>query len=72
MNIDLWEQMLARQSAGLITPETMGGWSAYFSEFVRRQVNREMWEEINWWWSADESDLHALVEASLSDPIPNR
>jgi hypothetical protein len=71
MNIDLWEQMLARQSAGLITSETMRGWSAYFSEFVRRQVSQEMWEEINWWWSADESDLHALVEASLSSPIPN-
>ena len=66
MNIDLWEQMLARESAGLVKSETMRGWSSYFREFTQRNVNREIWEEIKWWWSAEESELHSLVERALA------
>jgi len=67
MNIDLWEQMLARESSGLVQPETMRGWDSYFTELTKRSLNQEIWEEIKWWWSADESDLHLLVEDALSD-----
>ena len=72
MNIDIWEQILERHNAGLLTPEEMLGWNEYYTEFTKRKMNQEIWNEIRWWWAGAGEPVIERVEAALSDPTPRR
>ena len=72
MNIDIWEQILERNNAGLLTPEEMLGWNEYYTEFTKRNMNQEIWNEISWWWTGAGEPVVERVEAVLSDPTPRR
>jgi hypothetical protein len=67
MNIDLWEQMIARKNDGLVQPETMTGWNEYFIEFTKRHLTLEMWNEISWWWPGGGEGVTEMVELALSE-----
>ncbi len=72
MNLDIWGQILERNNAGLLTPEEMLGWNEYFTDFTKRKMNQEIWNEISWWWPAAGEMVPERVEAILSDPTPRR
>ena len=68
MWIDLWEQMWARQTVGLIQPETMEGWDEYFGEWTKRVLTREIWEEIKWNYAIPgDNELTRKIETALLD-----
>lgn len=73
MHINNVEQLFARQSAGLVQSETVqeGWYDGFLTELVRRHLNREIWEDIKWWW-AEDSQIRSRVEAALSDSDSGR
>jgi hypothetical protein len=48
MFLDLWEQMTARESVGLLQPGTMAGWNDWFTLWTKKFLTPELWEELRW------------------------
>jgi len=65
MYLDIWERMHHREKEGLIQPQTIVGWNEYFAEWAKRNLTREVWEDIRWNWAT--SDFGDLVDAALAD-----
>jgi hypothetical protein len=64
--LDLWERMYAREVDGLIQRETVLGWHEYFTEWSKRYITPDIWEEIGWNWPGD-TGFYELVDAAVSD-----
>ena len=64
--IDLWERISDWEDSELIQRESMEPWHEYFSEWTKRHLTREIWEDIKWKYSGDPK-FRDRIESVLSD-----
>lgn len=62
--IDMWERFYDWDASGVIV-DNYGGWHEYFSEWTRRHVSRELWDDIKWQFT--NPGFNEQVEAALAD-----
>jgi len=63
--LDLWERASDWEGSALIEAETLAPWNVYFSEWTRRNLTREIWEDIKWQYP-EPSPFRDRVESALS------
>ncbi len=64
--IDLWERISDWEDSELIQRESMEPWHEYFSEWTKRHLTREIWEDIKWKYTGDPK-FRDRIESVLSD-----
>ncbi len=64
--IDLWERISDWEDSELIQRESMEPWHEYFSEWTKRHLTREIWEDIKWKYIGDPK-FRDRIESVLSD-----
>ena len=64
--IDLWERISDWEDSELIQRESMEPWHEYFSEWTKRHLTREIWEDIKWKYVGDPK-FRDRIESVLSD-----
>ena len=64
--IDLWERTSDWEDSELIQREHMEPWHEYFSEWTKRHLTREIWEDIKWKYPGN-SKFRDRIESVLSD-----
>ena len=63
--LDTWEKAIHAEEDGLIAHDDIEPWHDFYAEWVRRRLNRGLWDEIKWNWRSRE--LHERVESALAD-----
>jgi len=56
--LDEWERIYSRQEDGLIQPQNLDDWHAYFAAWADRQVSAEIWADIRWRYTAGSVGKH--------------
>ena len=46
--LDEWERIYSREDDGLIRPQNLDDWHAYFADWADRYVTAEIWADIRW------------------------
>jgi len=65
--IDLWERASDWEDSGLMERESMDPWHEYFSEWTKRHLTREVWDDIEWQYTGS-SQFRDRIESVLSAP----
>lgn len=70
ITLDIWDKGIMAEKDGLIAAADVKPWHLFYHTWVKRHMDRAMWEELKWNWESPE--LSARVEAALEemDPIP--
>jgi hypothetical protein len=63
--VDIWDKGIFAEIDGLISEQDMEGWHKFYHNWVRRHMDRKMWDELKWNWESPA--LSARVEAALAE-----
>ena len=51
--LDLWDQLLSRNSEGLVPDHEISGWDGFFEAWVRRNLSQSDWQRLRWNYAGD-------------------
>jgi hypothetical protein len=63
--LDVWDKAIFAESDGLIEKEDIEPWHKFYHNWVKRHMDREMWDELKWNWESPE--LSSRIEAALRE-----
>lgn len=63
--LDVWDKAIFAESDGLIEKEHIDPWHMFYHSWVKRHMDKEMWDELKWNWESPE--LSARIEAALRE-----
>jgi hypothetical protein len=66
--LDEWERIYSRRDDGLIQPQNLDDWHAYFENWAERYVTPEVWADIRWRYAI--GSVGEYMEQRFDDPDP--
>jgi len=63
--LDVWDKAIFAESDGLIKKEDIEPWHKFYHNWVKRHMDKEIWDELKWNWESPE--LSSRVEAALGE-----
>lgn len=65
ISLDIWDKGILAENDGLVAEEDMEPWHRFYHNWVKRHMDRAMWDEMKWNWESPELSLR--VEAALAE-----